>query len=136
MCCFRKRGGYGNRCLFSGSEANFVDEMNNWLSAWGVNGYFVDCTGVSSRNKISPRGMATVANRLISDYPDVLNYTSLTFLNFRGYTYYPTNKMLPGGAYEYEGADGLKTGTTSAAGCLFYRNGGKKRKASCIGCNG
>ena len=34
-----------------GSEANFVDEMNNWLSAWGVNGYFVDCTGVSSRNK-------------------------------------------------------------------------------------
>ena len=117
-----------------GSEANFVDEMNNWLSAWGVNGYFVDCTGVSSRNKISPRGMATVANRLISDYPDVLNYTSLTFLNFRGYTYYPTNKMLPGGAYEYEGADGLKTGTTSAAGCCFtgtaVRNG--KRLVSVV----
>lgn len=111
----------------SGSEAGFVAEMNNWISTWGVNGYFVDCTGVSSSNKISPRGMATVANRLITDYPDVLNYTSLTFLNFRGQTYYPTNKMLPGGAYAYDGADGLKTGTTSAAGCCFtgtaVRNG-------------
>lgn len=103
----------------SGSESAFVAEMNNWISSWGVNGYFVDCTGVSSSNRISPRGMATVANRLITDYPDVLNYTSLTFLNFRGQTYYPTNKMLPGGVYEYEGADGLKTGTTSAAGCCF-----------------
>ncbi len=103
----------------SGSESAFVAEMNSWISSWGVNGYFVDCTGVSSSNRISPRGMATVANRLITDYPDVLNYTSLTFLNFRGQTYYPTNKMLPGGVYEYEGADGLKTGTTSAAGCCF-----------------
>lgn len=103
----------------SGSESAFVAEMNNWISSWGVNGYFVDCTGVSSSNRISPRGMATVANRLITDYPDVLNYTSLTFLNFRGQTYYPTNKMLPGGVYEYEGIDGLKTGTTSAAGCCF-----------------
>lgn len=103
----------------SGSESAFVAEMNSWISSWGVNGYFVDCTGVSSSNRISPRGMATVANRLITDYPDVLNYTSLTFLNFRGQTYYPTNKMLPGGVYEYEGTDGLKTGTTSAAGCCF-----------------
>ena len=64
-----------------------------------------------------------------------LNYTSLTFLNFRGYTYYPTNKMLPGGAYEYEGADGYKTGTTlAAAGCCFTgtakRNG--KRLVSVV----
>ncbi len=102
-----------------GSEAGFVNEMNTLIANWGVNGYFVDCTGVSSRNKISPRGMATVANRLITDYPDILNYSSLTSINFRGTMYYPTNKMLPGGAYEYFGADGLKTGTTSAAGCCF-----------------
>ncbi len=102
-----------------GSEAGLVNEMNAWISAWGVNGYFVDCTGVSSKNRISPRGMATVANRLITDYPDVLNYSSLSSINFRGTRYYPTNKMLPGGAYEYYGTDGLKTGTTSAAGCCF-----------------
>lgn len=102
-----------------GSEAGLVNEMNTLIANWGVNGYFVDCTGVSSQNRISPRGMATVANRLITDYPDILNYTSLTSINFRGTRYYPTNKMLPGGAYEYYGADGLKTGTTSAAGCCF-----------------
>lgn len=117
-----------------GNESNFVDEMNYWISIWGVNGYFVDCTGVSSGNRISPRGMATVANRLIEDYPDVLNYTSLTYLNFRGSSYYPTNKMLPGRAYDYYGTDGLKTGTTSAAGCCFtgtaVRNG--KRLVSVV----
>lgn len=102
-----------------GSEENFVTEMNYWLGIWGVDGYFVDCTGVSSSNRISPRGMATVAQKLLSEYPDILNYTSLTYLNFRGDSYYPTNKMLPGGAYEYAGADGFKTGTTSAAGCCF-----------------
>ena len=112
-----------------GSEEGFVNEMNAWISAWGVNGYFVDCTGVSSQNRISARGMATVANRLITDYPDILNYTTLTSINFRGTRYYPTNKMLPGGAYEYFGADGLKTGTTSAAGCCFTgtaTRGGKR----------
>jgi len=102
-----------------GSEENFVTEMNYWLGIWGVDGYFVDCTGVSSSNRISPRGMATVAQKLLNEYPDILNYTSLTYLNFRGDSYYPTNKMLPGGAYEYAGADGFKTGTTSAAGCCF-----------------
>ncbi len=102
-----------------GSEAGFVNEMNNWLSYWGVNGWFVDCTGVSSRNKISPRGMATVANRLVTDYPDVLNYTTLTYYNFRGEACYPTNKMLPGRQYDYYGTIGLKTGTTSAAGACF-----------------
>ena len=102
-----------------GSEENFVTEMNYWLGIWGVDGYFVDCTGVSSSNRISPRGMATVAQKLLSEYPDILNYTSLTYLNFRGDSYYPTNKMLPGGAYEYAGADGFKTGATSAAGCCF-----------------
>lgn len=102
-----------------GSEQNFVTEMNYWLGLWGVDGYFVDCTGVSSQNKITPRGMATVAQKLVTQYPDVLNYTSINYLNFRGDSYYPTNKMLPGGAFEYAGADGLKTGTTSAAGCCF-----------------
>lgn len=102
-----------------GTQENFVTEMNYWLSMWGVDGYFVDCTGVSSLNRISPRGMATVAQKLITQFPDVLNYTSLTYLNFRGASYFPTNKMLPGGSYEYAGIDGLKTGTTSAAGCCF-----------------
>lgn len=102
-----------------GSEAGFVDEMNYWVRTWGLNAWFADCTGVSSKNRISPRSMATLANRLITDYPDILNYTSKTSINFRGTTYGATSKMLPGRAYEYYGTDGLKTGTTSAAGCCF-----------------
>ena len=102
-----------------GSEAGFVNEMNNWVRTWGLNAWFADCTGVSSQNRISPRSMATLANRLVTDYPDVLQYTMAGSINFRGTTYYATNKMLPGKAYDYYGTVGLKTGTTSAAGCCF-----------------
>ncbi|MEG1442133.1 MAG: D-alanyl-D-alanine carboxypeptidase family protein [Oscillospiraceae bacterium] len=102
-----------------GSESGFVNEMNYWVKCWGLIAWFADCSGVSNGNKISPRSMATLANRLITDYPDILNYTSKPMINFRGGSYYSTNKMLPGRAYDYYGTDGLKTGTTSAAGCCF-----------------
>ena len=110
-----------------GSEANFVARMNEFVGTWGLDAYFADSTGVSARNKITPRSMATLANRLVTDYPDILNYTTRTSINFRGTTYYATNKMLPGRDYDYEGTQGLKTGTTSAAGACFtgtvVRNG-------------
>ena len=99
-----------------GSEANFVARMNQFITDWGIDAKFYDCTGVSSTNRVTPRAMATIANRLVTDYPDCLNYAGMTELNFRGQTYYATNKMLPGKAYAYEGTLGLKTGTTSAAG--------------------
>lgn len=102
-----------------GSESAFVDRMNQFVADWGIDAYFADCTGISSRNRVTPRAMATIANRLISDYPDCLNYSGMTYLNFRGQTYYATNKMLPGRAYAYDGTLGLKTGTTSAAGACF-----------------
>lgn len=102
-----------------GSEAGFVNRMNQIVGNWGIDAWFEDCTGVSSRNRVTPRAMATIANRLVSDYPDCLNYSTKTYLNFRGQTYYATNKMLPGRAYSYPGAVGLKTGTTSAAGACF-----------------
>ncbi len=102
-----------------GSEAGFVNRMNQIVAQWGVDAWFADCTGVSSKNSVTPRAMATIANRLVTDYPDCLHYSQMTSLNFRGQTYYATNKMLPGRAYAYEGAIGLKTGTTSAAGNCF-----------------
>ena len=37
----------------SGSESAFVAEMNNWISSWGVNGYFVDCTEMCIRDRAS-----------------------------------------------------------------------------------
>lgn len=102
-----------------GNETNFVARMNQFAADWGLNAWFADCTGVSSQNRISPRAMATLANRLVTDYPDVLNYSSQTSISFRGTPYSSTNKMLPGRQFDYFGTRGLKTGTTSAAGCCF-----------------
>ncbi len=102
-----------------GSEAAFVDAMNAQIAAWGIDAWFADCTGISSGNSVTPRAMATIANRLVTDFPDCLTYSGKTSIDFRGTTYYATNKMLPGRAYAYDGAVGLKTGTTSAAGACF-----------------
>lgn len=102
-----------------GNEENFVARMNSFTSDWGINAHFSDCSGVSSDNRVSPRAMAVIAKRLIADYPDCLNYSTKKSINFRGRTYYATNKMLPGCAYDYSGTMGLKTGTTSAAGACF-----------------
>ncbi len=102
-----------------GSEEAFVNRMNQFINDWGLEGHFKDCTGVSAQNKVTPRAMASIANRLIQDYPDCLNYTGLSSVNFRGTTYGSTNNMLSGRSYAYEGTLGLKTGTTSAAGACF-----------------
>lgn len=102
-----------------GSEASFAARMNAFADDWGIDAHFYDCSGVSASNRVSPRAMATIAKRLVLDYPDCLTYSSKTFINFRGQTYYSTNKMLPGRAYAYDGTQGLKTGTTSAAGACF-----------------
>lgn len=102
-----------------GSEAAFVNRMNQFVAQWGIDAWFQDCSGVSAGNRVTPRAMATIANRLVTDYPDCLQYSGMTCLNFRGQNYYATNKMLPGRAYDYPGTLGLKTGTTSAAGACF-----------------
>ncbi len=102
-----------------GSEAAFVNAMNEQIKEWGIDAWFADCTGVSSRNSVTPRAMATIANRLVTDYPDCLTYAGKSSINFHGTTYYATNKMLPGKTYAYDGTLGLKTGTTSAAGACF-----------------
>lgn len=119
-----------------GSEANFAARMNQFVNDWGIDAHFYDCSGVSASNRVSPRAMATIAKRLVLDYPDCLNYSGKTYINFRGQTYYSTNKMLPGRAYDYSGTQGLKTGTTSAAGACFtsvVQRGGKRLISVVIG---
>lgn len=117
-----------------GSEANFAARMNRFADDWGIDAHFYDCSGVSASNRVSPRAMATIAKRLVLDYPDCLNYSSKTYINFRGQTYYSTNKMLPGRTYDYSGTQGLKTGTTSAAGACFTSvvQRGEKRLISVV----
>ena len=107
-----------------GSEANFVARMNNTAKQMGISAYYYDSCGVAN-NSISPVSMATLARKLIIDYPDILNRTSKKSVYFHGATYKTTNHLLD--TYYYEGADGMKTGTGSIAGACFcgtaVRNG-------------
>ena len=65
-----------------------------------------------------------LAYHLIKDYPEVLETTKIAKKTFREGTddaikMSNWNLMLPGLVYEYEGVDGLKTGTTDFAGHSF-----------------
>ncbi|MEG0875051.1 MAG: S-layer homology domain-containing protein [Clostridiales bacterium] len=121
----------GSACAFAeylgGSEANFVNMMNQKAAELGLNATFADCTGLSANTLISCRSLAKLSITLINTYPDVLKYSAKTSISFEGRTYSATNKMLPGGAYAFPGMDGLKTGSTTPAGACFvgtaYRNG-------------
>lgn len=100
----------------AGTEEAFVDKMNNQASAWNLDATFSDCCGVSDDNKATPRAIATIAQHLIEDHPEILDYTSLTSINTLGKEFKNTNNLIG----QYDGLDGLKTGTTNAAGyCLI-----------------
>lgn len=107
-----------------GSEAAFVDRMNKKVAQMGIDAYFLDSCGIA-KNEMSPIAMATLARNIIRDYPDILVRSSKPSVKFHGTTYKTTNHLLD--TYYYSGADGLKTGTTSAAGYCFcgtaVRNG-------------
>lgn len=110
--------------LISGNEADFVARMNAKADEWGIDATFNGCSGIED-NYISPRAVATVARNLIKDYPEALTLTRQRSINFHGTTYSTTNHLLT--SQPYEGADGLKTGTTTNSGACFVatamRNG-------------
>ncbi len=110
--------------LISGSEAEFVKRMNRKAKEMGIDAEYFDSCGIAN-NQITPIGMANLARNIIMDYPDILVRSAKKSVRFHGNTYKTTNHLLD--TFYYEGADGLKTGTTSAAGYCFcgtaVRNG-------------
>lgn len=121
----------------AGSEKKFVDMMNKKAADLGLENYkFVNSTGLNNRdlkgkhpegtgpedeNIMSARAMAILASRLLNDYPEVLETTSIPEKDFPGMPgkMKNWNWMLPSLIYGYEGVDGLKTGTTDFAGYCF-----------------
>ena len=102
----------------SGSEAAFVQRMNETAARLGMDAHYQNCHGAHV-HYLTARSQATLVRAFIQRFPQVLEYTSLTSVNFNGRTYRNTNYLLPGSQYAYEGADGFKTGTIAAAGyCL------------------
>lgn len=102
--------------LVGGDEASFVDRMNKKVAELGIDAFFYDSSGLAN-NEITPVAMAQLARNIIKDYPEILEITSKPFTEFRGKKYYSTNKFYT--SLKYSGADGLKTGTTSASGYCF-----------------
>ena len=107
-----------------GSEAAFVERMNATAAQMGLDAHYLDSCGIQN-NQISPISMAKLARNIIQDYPDILVRSAKRYVSFHGNLYPSTDHLLD--TYYYAGADGLKTGTTAAAGYCFcgtaVRNG-------------
>ena len=109
----------------SGGTAPFIQRMNETARRMGIDAYYVSTNGTIGGEQVSPRAQATLVRNFIMKYPDVLRYTSMTQVTFNGAVWSNCNKLLS--TQYYEGCDGFKTGTMSAAGCCLsataVRNG-------------
>lgn len=124
----------------AGTEKEFLKLMNKKAEELGLKDYkFVNTTGlnnsylqgmhpegtgVDDENVMPAKSVALLAYNLLKDYPEVLDMTQVKTKLFREGTSDEIkmdnwNFMLPGFIYEYEGVDGLKTGTTEFAGHCF-----------------
>lgn len=98
----------------SGSEAAFVERMNATARELGVTATYYNCHGAQP-NYVTARSQAKLTRIFIDTYPDILRITSKSGYSFNGRYYNNTNHLL-NTMGPYEGLDGFKTGTISAAG--------------------
>lgn len=99
----------------SGSETAFANEMTRKARALGMkNTTFRNASGLThSGQKSTARDMAILGRRLFYDYPQYYNLFGRKTTRTYGKTVYSTNRRF---LAAYKGADGIKTGFTSAAG--------------------
>ncbi|MCL2562485.1 MAG: S-layer homology domain-containing protein [Oscillospiraceae bacterium] len=101
----------------SGSEAAFVQRMNETAQRLGMTARFDNSHGARD-NLITARSVAILVREFITLYPEILDITRLRNFSFGG-SQVPNTNLLLQTQFFYQGADGFKTGTTSAAGhCL------------------
>ncbi len=124
----------------SGSEKSFVDRMMTTVESFGIeDAKLYNSTGLNNKylqgniypgsaeddeNIMSARSVAKISNRIIQDYPEILETASVPKQLFREGTddvieMVNWNWMLEGLLLERPGVDGLKTGTTDFAGATF-----------------
>ena len=124
----------------AGTETEFVKLMNKKAEEMGLESYkFVNSTGLNNsdyaglhpagtgetdENVMSAKSVAKLAYLLLKNHPEVLETSSIPKKVFREGTEDAINManwnfMLPGLVSEYEGVDGIKTGTTDFAGQSF-----------------
>ncbi len=98
----------------AGSEPRFAQLMTYRARELGMTRTrFVNASGLPDEEQRSTaRDMATLARRLISDFPEYYHYFGLPYFVWRGRTLHNHNRLLA----TYDGMDGLKTGYTRASG--------------------
>ena len=115
----------------SGSHEGFVQKMNERAAELGMeNTNFVNCSGLDNDNHYTTaHDIALMSRELITKYPEIFEYTTvwmdtITHKTKKGETEFGltnTNKLIKW----YEGATGLKTGSTSQA--LYCLSGTAER---------
>ncbi|MBB4265819.1 D-alanyl-D-alanine carboxypeptidase (penicillin-binding protein 5/6) [Roseospira visakhapatnamensis] len=98
----------------AGSEEAFAEAMNRRAAEIGLtDSTFENSTGLPHPDHLmTARDLATLANRIITDFPEYYPYYSEKEFTYNGITQHNRNPLL----YKNVGADGLKTGHTSIAG--------------------
>ena len=99
----------------AGSEELFVEQMNRRAKELGMNDtYFKNCHGIDEDGHVtSAYDIALMSRELISKHPKIIEYTTIWMDSLRDgkSELVNTNKLIR----NYEGATGLKTGSTSTA---------------------
>ena len=105
----------------AGSEETFVKKMNHKAKQLGMNHtHFVNCCGLDAKDHVTTAyDIALMSRELMVRHPDVFRYTTIWMDTFthktaketKEFGLANTNKLIR----HYEGATGLKTGSTSKA---------------------
>ncbi len=99
----------------AGSEEAFVAQMNQRAAELGMEDtHFVNCTGLPAQGHLtSAHDIAVMSRELILKHPDIRQFTTIWMDSIRNGAFQlsNTNKLVR----FYEGATGLKTGSTDAA---------------------
>jgi D-alanyl-D-alanine carboxypeptidase len=101
--------------LLGGSEDRFAEMMTLRARAMGMtHTTFTNASGLPDPNQwTTARDLATLARRLVSDFPSDYHYFSTPSFVFNRQFIPNHDHMLQ----RYPGADGMKTGYTEASGC-------------------
>lgn len=118
-----------------GSESRFVERMNRTAKSMGMTQTtFKNAHGLTAVDHLSTaRDMTLLGRQLFYDYPDYYNLFSRITANAQVATVHHTNRRMLRG---YQGADGIKTGYTRAAGFTLVasaQRGGKHIIATVFG---
>lgn len=97
-----------------GSEPRFAQLMTYRARELGMTRTrFANASGLPNElQRTTARDMATLARRLLLEYPEYYDYFGLPYFVWRGRTYHNHNRLLA----TYPGMDGLKTGYIRASG--------------------